>query len=328
MKGFLKALKGAINMRTRISTMIGVILTFVLAATSSASESDDAPPLKSLAYTIALSVKEYLEGQDVIVTSTIKNVSAEPVETLEPWAMAWTVTFDVQQERDGKQQSVLRPIGIPNGQGHWSRMIPLAPGEARTQSCETSYQLDGTLPPGEYVLKATYHPIKPGEDGYFTQVVPAKGVPFRVVPVEGPEQAWPALKEELVGMVDGEEADRRQAEKLLRTFIKDHPRSVFLPQAFHSLSAVKWNDDDYAGYANVLADWQKVAISEDERQHLLAIECETLGDDLGRYDDAIAKAKQGTSNECEFVPLTLDTRKAQKAAEAEAAAEAKKRPGN
>jgi hypothetical protein len=288
--------------------MCAACVSCLAASSLAAEEPRRIPDLKALEYSIELNAKEYMEGQDVIVTSTIKNISDKPVETLEPWAMAWTVTFDVQKEEDGKRVSVLKPCGIPNGQGYWSRQIILKPGESQNQSCEIGYQLDGKLPSGKYVLEAKYHPIKDGEDGYFAHVLAAKRVPFRVVPVEGDELAWPELREHLAELIDGDEPSRRQAENMIRAFIKDHPKSVFLPQAYDSLLALQSRNGDDEGFLRDLAELRKTNISENERQRLIAVECVELAE-LGRYEEAIRLAKTGTSNECEGIPDYVEVHK-------------------
>jgi hypothetical protein len=274
-----------------------------------------AADLASIEYSIALSAKEYLEGQDVIVISTIKNVSDKPIETLEPRGRAWSVTFDVREEgADGEWRSVVEPWWVPDGSGYSSRVIALAPGETRTQSCEIGYQLEETLAPGEYVLEAKYHPIEPGVEGYDSEVVVAKGVPFRVVPVGVKEKAWLELSPKLVGMDSPIESKRAAVKKELVAFIEQHPKSVFLPQAYGALSTIKWQEKDYIGHVDILEAWRNTPVSTDQRDHLVfSGACALIK--AGEYDAALALAKLGTSEACDDIPVHVKIRKQQKAEE-------------
>lgn len=322
-------------MRFLGSCCLGTWLAIIAATCMAEDWSPTAPPLDALEYTITLSRKEYLEGQDVIVTSTIKNVTKEPVQTPEPWAMAWAVSFEIEVQKDGKWVSFMKPKWEPNGQGHHAGWITLKPGESQSQSCELRYQFvlnahGGVLPPGEYAVAATYHPIEPGDDNkeYWSHAVPAlKRAPFRVVPVEGKERAWPVLRDQLLqllGIAGGDEPKRRQAEAMIRAFIEEHPKSVFLPQAYSELSELKWNDQDHVGRAAVLASWLKTEVSEDMREHLLASQARALIQ-AGMYDEAIAVAKTGTGWECWSIPSEVNIAKSQKANVARRAAEAEQK---
>lgn len=239
--------------------------------------------VRHLRLEITLDRSTYYEGQDIIITSTVTNDSDQVIEGIpQPLAGTLTVTYEAQAVVDGKRRPVA-PYRIsaclPDAGPARIGFVPRAQISA---SGELLFWV-GELPPGDYVVRAVYHPARYASPEYASEVVVSNEVEFTIIRrTPALEEQWNALSKITSSELGRQEGGRAR----LRAWLNRYPESPYRRRALEILARVAHEAGDHAEERELHRALRAAPISSEARALSFCTEARCLAQS-GRLEDAI-----------------------------------------
>jgi hypothetical protein len=170
-------------------------------------------PADGLKFTVSLNKSEYVEGEPIIATATLTNLSDRPRRLAEPhndWTLGLPVALD---SGDGVLPPMIQysTIGPPDGYG-WEFGV----GESRSCSSDLQAHYYKWLPPGTYSVRGVYS-VYESIKGVWHGKISADKLVFTVVPATGDVAEAARLFREARAKVDSDKATVQQLIPVLKS---------------------------------------------------------------------------------------------------------------